>query len=183
MRQIYNKNILTVNNNNKNLFDNAIQRVKGKNFGASVIVPHVCNNVGLFGAGFAGAVRDKFPIVSTNFELLGKKTKLGYVQYVSVFKDDTHDHELIFSNMIAQNGIIGKNNPRPLNYEYLVKCMIDIRNFISNLKKDKIEIHCPKFGSGLAGGDWNFISSLIDDIWGKFNVVVYSYNNNNNRRV
>lgn len=152
--------------------------IDSKYLGSTVIVPHVCNNVGLFGAGFAAAIRKHFPIVSTNFELLGKKTKLGYVQYIEVYKDPTYEHKLIFANMIAQNGIISQNNPRPLNYEALVKCMVDVRNYISHLDKEKTEIHCPKFGSGLAGGNWNFIHDLINDIWSTLNVIVYSYPNN-----
>jgi hypothetical protein len=41
-------------------------------------------------------------------------------------------------------------------------------------KTEKVEIHCPKFGSGLAGGNWAFIEDLIEDIWGKYSVTVYN---------
>lgn len=157
------------------IFDSVMNLSSAKNTGSSVVIPHVCNNIGLFGAGFASAVRQRFPIVATNFELLGKKTKLGYVQYINVFKDSVYEHEIIFANMIAQNGVIGPKNPRPLNYEYLVKCMIDVRNYTLSLNKEKIEIHCPKFGSGLAGGNWLFIEDLIRDIWSPFNITVYGY--------
>ena len=159
------------------IFDSAISLVSAKNAGSTIIIPHVCNNIGIFGAGFAAAVRNKFPSVATNFELMGKKTKLGYVQYISVFKDHTYDHDLIFANMIAQNGIINNRNTRPLNYEYLVRCMIDVREFIKNKNKDTIQIRCPKFGSGLAGGDWRFISDLIEDIWININVIVHNPRN------
>jgi hypothetical protein len=27
------------------------------------------------------------------------------------------------------------------------------------------QIICPMFGSGLAGGDWNFVEKLIEDCW------------------
>ena len=156
-----------------NLFSVVNNLIHSQHLGSTVIVPHVCNNVGLFGAGFAAAVRKHYPIVATNFELLGKKTKLGYVQYVTTSKDNTYNHELIIANMIAQNGLINKNNLRPLNYEALVRCMVDVRNNITNMDKEKIEIHCPKFGSHLAGGNWNFINNLIEDIWSNLNVVVY----------
>ena len=158
----------------QNIFDIAKSRIKSEFTGSTVIIPHVCNNIGLFNGGFAGAVKNEFPIVSTNFELLGRKTKLGYVQYVEVMRDIKYNHRLIFANMIAQNKTISKTNPRPLNYEYLTRCMSDVRNYISNLGADKIEIHCPKFGSGLAGGDWKFIEYLINDIWSRHIVVVYT---------
>lgn len=161
------------------IFDSIKQRTLSKELGSTVIVPHVCNNVGVFGAGFAAAVRNRFPVVATNFELLGKQNKLGYVQYISVFKEPSYGHEIIFANMIAQNGIISYKNKRPLNYEFLVKCMIDVRNHIKTLDKDCIEIHCPQFGSGLAGGNWEFISMLIDDIWKSISVNVYKKSKKN----
>lgn len=157
----------------KNIFDVAIERVKSDFNGATVIIPHVCNNIGLFGAGFALDLKNKFPIVATNFELLGKKTKLGYVQYVEVLKNHNYGHKLIIANMIAQNKTISYHNKRPLNYESLVKCMIDIRNYINGIDSDTIEIHCPKFGSGLAGGNWLFIQDLINDVWNNIQITVY----------
>lgn len=156
-----------------NIFEVTKSIVQSKHLGSTIVVPHVCNNIGLFGAGFAAAVKKAYPIVATNFELLGRKTKLGYVQYVSVMKDSKYLHELIFANMIAQNEIISQHNPRPLNYEALVKCMIDVKNYTENLNKEKIQIHCPKFGSGLAGGEWKFIHCLIEDIWNNFPVYIY----------
>jgi hypothetical protein len=155
------------------IFKVAQNIIHSKNLGHTIIIPHVCNNMGLFGAGFAAAVRKSYPVVATNFELLGRKTKLGYVQYVSVIKDQEYLHELIFANMIAQNGTISQNNPRPLNYEALVKCMVDVRNYIQSLDKEKVQIHCPKFGSGLAGGNWQFIEYLISDIWKELPVCIY----------
>lgn len=163
------------------MFDVARTRISGQNDGCSILMPHVCNNINLFGGGFAAAVANEFPIVKENFHLLGNQSKLGYVQYVGALKNKTHGHQLVFANMIAQNRIINQSNPRPLNYEALVKCMVDVRNYVNNFQKNndtKIEIHCPKFGSGLAGGNWSFIEQLIVDIWHNFTIFVYSYNNN-----
>jgi hypothetical protein len=36
-----------------------------------------------------------------------------------------------------------------------------------------VQIHAPKFGCGLAGGNWNFIQDLITDIWKNIQVFVY----------
>lgn len=164
--------------NNTSIFDAVENRLFAGNYSATIIVPHVCNNTNHFGAGFAFAVSEKYPIVKENFHMLGNKAKLGKVQYVIANQNKTHRTQLIFANMIAQNRTIGRDNPRPLNYAALVSCMIDIKkhaeNLTSNSESDKIEIHCPKFGSGLAGGNWNFISDLIIDIWSDFSVFVYS---------
>lgn len=160
-----------------NLFDHIESRILSGNNGSSVIVPHVCNNIDLFGAGFAGALSKHYPVVKENYHLLGKnflKNNLGYVQYVKVLEDKNYGHNLIFANMIAQNSTISKSNPRPLNYRYLVQSMIDVDKLIkSKFYDQKIEIHMPKFGCGLAGGNWNFIADLIEDIWKDHNTYVY----------
>jgi hypothetical protein len=54
--------------------------------------------------------------------------------------------------------------------------MVGVGKYIQNNfdKDSRVQIHAPKFGCGLAGGNWNFISELINDIWGKFFVTVYS---------
>jgi hypothetical protein len=134
----------------------------------------------LFGAGFAAAVASKYPIVKENFHLLGNKAVLGQTQFVSVYRDKKFAHQLIFANMIAQNGTIAKNNSRPLNYLALAKCMVSVANQISQIDKNEsnVKILAPKFGSGLAGGNWLFIQDLIRDIWGSNVVFIYTGKNN-----
>jgi hypothetical protein len=142
-----------------------------------VIVPHICNNKNAFGGGFTGYIDRHYPVVKQNFHLLGNRSRLGTVQYISVAKENLYKREIIFANMIAQNGTISTNNSRPLNYQSLVLCMTDIYNFIVSFKKEKddvIEIHAPKFGSGLAGGNWKFIEHLIEDIWTNIPVFIYT---------
>lgn len=172
---------------NADLFETIQNRIVAGNYGATVIVPHVCNNIDLFGAGFAAQVSHHYPSVKQDYHLLGKnflKNNLGYSQILKVYEEPKFKHKLYFVNMIAQNGIKSNSNPRPINYAGLTKSMVSVAHFITLntgwLKKtENVEIHCPKFGSGLAGGNWSFISDLIDDIWGQFHVVVYNYVINN----
>jgi hypothetical protein len=161
-----------------NLFTSVESIIYGGYHGSSIIVPHVCNNVNVFGGGFTAGITKYYPIVGENYSLLGThflKNNLGYVQYVETTKDNTYGHKLIFANMIAQNGIISKQNPRPLNYGALVKCMLSVSSYLhNNFDKDSpVQIHAPKFGSGLAGGNWSLIEELISDIWSKYNVFIY----------
>lgn len=148
------------------------------NNGTTIIVPHVCNNMDLFGAGFAAAIANKYPIVKENYHILGKSflsKNPGYSQFITVQHNKKHDSKLIICNMIAQNGIISQKNKRPLNYLSLCKSMQGVKNYIKqNFDNDQVvQIHAPKFGSGLAGGNWSFISSLIDDIWEGLTVFIY----------
>jgi hypothetical protein len=178
MKTIVKKNNIPLINGD--LFDYINSYINQGNNGSSIIVPHVCNNINSFGAGFAGAVAKHYPSVKENYHLLGNsflKNNLGYTQFVEVAKDKRYGHKLIFANMIAQNGIISSNNPRPLNYLALAKSMVGVGKYIQNNfdKESKIQIHAPKFGCGLAGGDWNFISDLIKDIWNNIPLFIYSY--------
>lgn len=162
---------------NQNIFSCIKDRIHSGNLGCTVIVPHVCNNINGFGAGFAGDVSLSYPIVKNNFHLLGNRAKLGHTQFVFADSDTIYKHSIIFANMIAQNGVISKTNSRPLNYAALVYCMANVKAYISDLLKNtdsQVEIHAPKFGSGLAGGNWLFIQELIADIWGDFQVFIYA---------
>lgn len=145
------------------------------------LIAHVCNNVGVFGGGFAKDLAEHFPLVKENFLALGKKeAKLGRVQYVEVYCNNKTKNKIIVANMIAQNGTMSNKNMRPLNYGALVYCMNNINNYISSLMHSNIEniqIHCPKFGSGLAGGNWLFIQDLIRDVWASHNVCIYNKKN------
>jgi hypothetical protein len=172
---------------NIDIFDAAHQRITAGSNGSTVIIPHVCNNVNAFGAGFAGAIAHRYPSVKENYHLLGNHMKLGHVQFISVKKDKTYDHEIIFANMIAQNGIIDSyKNPRPINYASLVQCMLSVKIHKQQLMLHKdtnnVEIHAPKFGSGLAGGNWDFISLLIQDIWSDTNISIYTLKQIRNRK-
>ena len=172
-----------------NIFEMSKNRVSSEKNGATVFIPHVCNNIDLFGAGFAADIADKFPSVKADYHMLGKnflKNNFGYAQIIKVMEETRHKQKLYIVNMIAQNGVQSKNNLRPLNYFALAKSMGILSSFIlSNTgylnKSENIEIHCPKFGSGLAGGNWNFISDLIDDVWGRYNVTVHILDRSGNK--
>lgn len=171
-----NKDVFTLVKNS-NLFDIISTRIKSEHNGSSVIVPHVCNNVNAFGAGFAGQVAQIYPEVKANFHMLGHQSKLGNVQFINVQSDKKYRHSIIFANMIAQNKLISEKNKRPLNYAALVYCMNQVRSYAKHLQTasdtTRVELHCPKFGSGLAGGNWNFISELINDIWYDMDIFIY----------
>lgn len=175
IKQRTNKNIVYIKGN---IFDYIENYIKDPKYGSSIIVPHVCNNVNVFGGGFTRELSIKYPIVKENYHMLGNnflKFNLGYTQYVEVLKHN--DHSLVFANMIAQESTISKSNPRPLNYLALVKSMASVSNYIKQLsesKDDTVQIHCPKFGAGLAGGNWSFIEDLIEDIWYRHTIYIYS---------
>lgn len=162
-----------------------IEDILRSNNSCNIIVPHVCNNINAFGAGFASSISQNYPVVKANFHMLGNHSKLGYSQFVTTRENGKNKSKIVIVNMIAQNKLIDRiKNPRPLNYASLACCMISVRDFIHKLNNEseiKTQIHAPKFGSGLAGGNWNFIENLIEDIWG--NIPVFIYQKVDNKRL
>jgi len=89
---------------NKNLFETITKRTKDQNLGATIFVPHVCNNIDLFGAGFAAQVAEYYPDVKSNYHMLGKnflKSNLGYSQIINVYEEPKYKHKLYFVNIIS----------------------------------------------------------------------------------
>lgn len=139
------------------------------------IIPHVCNNAGGWGAGFVMALSKKWPEPESQYRLGHQKgyTQLGANCIVNVAPG------LYVANMVAQHSYKSADNPRPLKYDALVCAMAAVREEAKTLAKTagKVSIHCPKFGSDLAGGNWDFITCLIEDIWleAGIDVTVYEY--------
>lgn len=144
---------------NGNIFDH-ISKYNGK-----ILIPHIVNTHNSFGSGFAYHVSKYVPHVKDEYHKFcyGKTERylFGTTQYV-----DTNIGT--FCNMFAQT----LGGPRPLRYNHLVTCMTKVATQSLVSSKD---IHTVKFGSGLAGGDWNFIEDLIEDIWENNNIKVYIY--------
>ncbi len=65
---------------------------------------------------------------------------------------------LYVANMVAQHGTIGRNNPHPLDYEALRKCL---RTVGTGALLMGASVHMPRIGCGLAGGTWNRVEPLI----------------------
>jgi O-acetyl-ADP-ribose deacetylase (regulator of RNase III) len=146
------------------------------------VIPHCCNNIGVMGAGVAKAIRDKWPIVYKHYKQ--SSLELGSVSYSTIAIND--DIKIVIANMIGQDGVCGWHNSKPLKYWALAKAMLSVAKFCKALSTDcedkKAVIHCPKFGSDLAGGNWDFILELIKEIWLEdgIDVVVYEFEVNSN---
>jgi len=150
------------------------------------IIPHCCNNLGAMGAGVALALRDKWPEVYTVYKEMEKESRFGLENRLGEICFAKVEDDIMVVNMIGQDGIVSEDNPKPVKYWALQSCMEQIRYLIdekiiryqimTNLNPNPV-IHTPKFGSDLAGGDWNFILELIREQWLEYgiDVVVYEF--------
>jgi len=144
-----------------------------------IFIPHVCNDVGGWGSGFVLAInkvsmkpREEYRIFSRLDDF-----KLGQIQKVLI------NDNVFVVNMIAQRDCGGRLSHEGillgipnLRYDSLHECLLRLKIEIK-LLKENVVVCSPKFGSGLAGGDWNKIEALILKVFSDMDLdwEVYEY--------
>jgi len=135
------------------------------------IIAHIVNDkTPNWGAGFARAVRNKYPSVQKDFKEWAitnpDKFSLGNTK-ASMVPD-----ELYIVNMIAQHGYGESVKPR-IRYAALRDCLHQLKMIA--LSKGA-SVHMPRIGTGYAGGNWSYILELIDEILVRngINVTIYT---------
>lgn len=130
------------------------------------IIPHCCNDENRWGAGFVLAISKRWYAP----ELAYRKRKnynLGDVDFIRV------ENDIIIANMIAQKGIkCDENGIPPIRYDALRTALIEVNQHAILTGSS---IHAPRFGAGLAGGDWNIIESIIKEVI-TVPVTIYDFN-------
>jgi hypothetical protein len=150
-----------------------------------VVIPHVCNCDNKWGRGFVVPLIQHYLKARTAFDdwYNGKQKdwmppcQLGRTQIVEV------EPQIYVANMVAQVFYCweGLRSSRPLYYNALVTCMESVaRSIITRQDASPVNLRilAPKFGSELAGGNWDFIEDLIYDIWieKQISVTIVEYN-------
>lgn len=153
-----------------------------------ILIPHIVNNEKRWGSGFVVPLGRIFPKAESayrewdalppeissgcpyplsSFQLSIPSFCIGETQIVKV-SDTVH-----VANMIAQHSTISPQNYKPIKYKALVKCMDTVGDCAIHLNS---EIIAPKFGSERAGGNWDFIEELIEELWlsRDISVTIYS---------
>lgn len=120
------------------------------------VIAHVCNNVRKWGAGFVLALSKKWDEPERDYRERNNLS-LGNVSFVSV------ENDITVANMIAQEGVASNYfdlHKSPIRYDALIDCLIKVNDYCS---QQDATLHLPRIGSGLAGGKWNIIETLIED--------------------
>ena len=117
-----------------------------------VCIAHVVNNIKVWGGGFTASLERQYPGTGADYRAKLDGRKKGYIFF-------THHGAVSICHMVAQEGTIAANNPSPLVYEALDKCLGLLAASITPLNITAIQM--PMIGSGLAGGDWNVIEPMI----------------------
>lgn len=135
---------------------------------------HLSNDQNAFDAGFVLSLSRRWSEPEHTYRqsfIDDKNNKLGDVQFVQVEKD------LYVANMVGQtlgyHKDSGGNMVPPIRYDAIQRCLAKVRNYFILNRFDCIV--CPKWGAGLAGGDWQVIERLMREILSDYNIPVIVY--------
>jgi len=148
-----------------------LNKVKGDVITAtSGLILHGCNAQGVMGSGVALAIRNTFPLAYQSYlkwkERVGNSLQIGNVQFVTV------DPDLTIANGITQE-FYGRDGRRYVSYLAIDCVFSEVKRWMSINAVQ--ELHMPKIGSGLGGGDWNVIETNLLETFAGTNIEIYLY--------
>jgi O-acetyl-ADP-ribose deacetylase (regulator of RNase III) len=127
------------------------------------VIPHICNDIGAWGAGFVLAISARWKAPERMYRSLTNRV-LGTVLFVPVEEDIT------VANMIAQHNTRPDNEGNyPIRYYAVRECLKEVNRYAVAAGAT---LHMPRIGCGLAGGTWIEIEKIIEDV---VTVDVYVY--------
>jgi len=125
----------------------------------SKIICHICNDIGVWCAGFVLAVTAKWGYPEYHYRAR-QKYPLGTADVLSV--DGQGDDVTYVANMIAQHNVRPDSEGiPPIRYAALVEALTKV-NTIAVEKQ--ATLHMPRIGCGLAGGDWTAVEAVIQEV-------------------
>ena len=151
-----------------------VTRVKGsaiepRGTGNRIIVQVVNDRALTWGAGFAKHVRQKWPELQNRFtewiESTRSDFRLGAVHLTEI------EPSLYLASLVAQHGYGPSPKPR-IRYRALYEALEKLARFAADLGAS---LHMPRIGSGQAGGSWEIVSEIIDEVVCRQGVAVTVY--------
>ena len=127
---------------------------------------HCCNAMGRARSGFAKAVRDRYPEAFVEYE---KESRENGLMMSQIIPYTTPDGRIIF-NLIGQKNY-GYDGKRYVSYDAIAKGFEGLDEVSLDLGMSSLFM--PLIGSGLAGGSWRVISSIVETYSINFSPVVY----------
>ena len=128
----------------------------------SNFICHCVNCQGKMGSGVAKALKEKYPLVFSAYNGFVQengigRNLLGKIQVVQVTNDDIN-----VVNMFCQE-YYGYDGRKYVSYDAIVVAFNKLCDyFLSKKTNTDMIISIPyKFGSGLAGGNWNIVKEII----------------------
>lgn len=130
------------------------------------LIVHGVNCQGVMGKGIALSIKKKYPQVFTDYKQYynNNTNLLGNVIYTKI------NEELIICSMFIQE-FYGNDKRQYVNYNALELGFLTIEYDLEESNKSDWVVKIPKIGCGLAGGDWNIVSKILEKT--NLNIEVY----------
>ena len=132
-------------------------------------VIHGCNAKGVMGSGIAKQIKEDFPKAFNDYVSHYKKHGLHLGEVIP----SDNVSKIIF-NAITQQSYGRDVGKRYVSYDAIRDSLKWINGYLSEMD-DMPEVAMPQIGAGLGGGDWEIISSIIEEECTSFIPVVYIY--------
>jgi O-acetyl-ADP-ribose deacetylase (regulator of RNase III) len=151
-----------------------ITHVKGsaiepRGTGNRIIVQVVNDRAQTWGAGFAGNVRKRWPELQARFtewiENSRSEFRLGAVHLTEI------EPTLYLASLVAQHGYGPSPKPR-IRYRALEEALGKVSSFAM---ERNASLHMPRIGAGQAGGLWEIVSEITDEVVCRKGVAVTVY--------
>lgn len=140
------------------------------------VIAHCCNCMNTMKSGIAPKIASAFPeaLAADQMTTRGDRAKLGTLS--SAFSKNG----LLVYNLYGQYTFTGRREGKmDLDYWALRSALsamavsLHAKCRILDMSTHDLKIGLPKIGAGLAGGDWNIISKMIEGRLRDFDVTIY----------
>lgn len=139
------------------------------------VIVHCCNDAGVWGKGFVLALSKKWSQPEKKYREWAKSKNnfsLGEIQLVTVSEN------IVVANLIGQHRY-GSSQSKYYPFIRYSALETGFEKLALHFSKDlDVSFHMPRIGCGLAGGQWNKVSPLIEKKLANYKVVVYDFDSN-----
>jgi O-acetyl-ADP-ribose deacetylase (regulator of RNase III) len=129
-------------------------------YGDVDFIGHQCNCFNTMRRGIAKEIASKIPtaVIADSLTIKGDKSKLGTFTYDSGVYN-------LYGQYKYGTGLVHTD------YVYLRAALTAMRNDIDNTAA---RVAFPKLGCGLAGGSWDIVSNIIQEVFNEYdNIFIY----------
>lgn len=129
---------------------------------------HQVNCMGIMGSGLAKQIRNKYPEVFIEYYAYCKRHEIleqmmGVAQHVKCYDGK------IIANLFGQ---FRYGTDRQYTDYAALECAL--RNMKQYAQSNQLSIAIPyQIGCGLAGGNWDIVNKIIEEVFNDYNVTIY----------
>lgn len=122
------------------------------------IIAHGVNCQGVMGAGVAGAIKSKWPVVYDRYMEVGKTgSNLGMIDIVTITPDELYVVNCYTQDFYGRRGRYAVPNA-------IIECL-DLLLRFAECNREPLPVYMPKIGCGLGGLNWDAdVEPIVDAV-------------------